>query len=51
MREIEVNHLPFPKDMFKKRVAPGVGNATISGGNGNKGNGEPGQPGGSSHAA
>ncbi len=24
MREIEVNHLPFPKEMFKKRVAPYV---------------------------
>lgn len=22
MREIEVNHLPFPKEMFKKKVAP-----------------------------
>jgi len=24
MREIEVNHLPFPRDMFKKKIAPYV---------------------------
>ena len=31
MREIEVNHLPFPKEMFGKRITPSVGGSSAMG--------------------